>query len=369
MKIICPGCGWSAEVPAEKIPDGGVIATCRKCQVKFEVKKELEPVIERPPVSQPPTSKDKKSCPLCGEEILAVAKKCKHCNSMVEDIIEEIPPIDENQTATAQPTEVKTNKEKTLRQKYALSKLDNTKKTIISLLLLIIIAVVFSANSKAMGGGSPILLLQLLRVAAFFIIAHFFWIQKKENKKLQLTGIETAGFIFFGLLMMNGQIGYDAGRMLFVFFAFFIVVFIKRKLITTYNKKPAIAITISTVLFLVMVAVGNETIPAPPPPPRPVVATPAPSGPSLDKLLKDAVVETAVSSKNTFFAERDVKQHLKKVLNDAGSLTDLNCKLQHTNSDTKEQVFECSYRAKNAMGGYMLKREQFIFDSNGKLIE
>ena len=42
MKVTCPGCGWSADVTDEKIPDGGVIATCRKCQVKFEVKRKLD---------------------------------------------------------------------------------------------------------------------------------------------------------------------------------------------------------------------------------------------------------------------------------------------------------------------------------------
>lgn len=29
-------------------------------------------------------SEDMKACPLCGESILAIAKKCKHCNSMLE---------------------------------------------------------------------------------------------------------------------------------------------------------------------------------------------------------------------------------------------------------------------------------------------
>lgn len=30
-------------------------------------------------------SKESKSCPMCGEEILAVAKKCKHCGEMLEN--------------------------------------------------------------------------------------------------------------------------------------------------------------------------------------------------------------------------------------------------------------------------------------------
>ena len=89
MTVTCPGCGWSAEVPEEKIPDGGVTATCRKCQAKFEVKKELKPVAQQPVASSPPAAIETKPCPLCGEEILAVAVKCKHCGSMLDEINKE----------------------------------------------------------------------------------------------------------------------------------------------------------------------------------------------------------------------------------------------------------------------------------------
>lgn len=55
MKITCPGCQWSAEVPDEKVPAGGVTATCRKCQTRFPVSREPA----APPIPE-------FSCPRCG---------------------------------------------------------------------------------------------------------------------------------------------------------------------------------------------------------------------------------------------------------------------------------------------------------------
>ncbi len=104
MTVTCPGCGWSAEVPEDKIPDGGITATCRKCQTKFGVKKESNPVTEHPQVIPNAPQRDTKPCPLCGEEILAVAKKCRHCNSMLDEVNEKLLPAQESKQ-TAKPTE------------------------------------------------------------------------------------------------------------------------------------------------------------------------------------------------------------------------------------------------------------------------
>lgn len=85
MKVTCPGCEWSTEVPEEKIPDAGAEATCPKCKIKFHVKKKTELILDELPISQTTTTqRETKPCPLCGEVILSVAKKCKHCNSMLD---------------------------------------------------------------------------------------------------------------------------------------------------------------------------------------------------------------------------------------------------------------------------------------------
>lgn len=68
MKIICPGCHWSADVPDEKIPPAGVTATCRKCQTRFTV--------SRPP---PPVAEPAFSCPNCGT-VQAVSDTCVQCH-------------------------------------------------------------------------------------------------------------------------------------------------------------------------------------------------------------------------------------------------------------------------------------------------
>jgi len=91
MTVTCPNCEWCTEVPDEKIPAEGGKGTCPKCQTKFEVKKEAKPIIEPTPVLSSPTHSDTKPCPLCGEEILTIAKKCKHCKSMLVDAVESKP--------------------------------------------------------------------------------------------------------------------------------------------------------------------------------------------------------------------------------------------------------------------------------------
>ena len=100
MKVQCPNCEWGTEVPDEKIPAGGGQGTCPKCKNKFFVRREVETVIES-------TNINKKPCPLCGEEIITVAKKCKHCKSILNEVIEEpLSPVKELNQA-AKPTEAK----------------------------------------------------------------------------------------------------------------------------------------------------------------------------------------------------------------------------------------------------------------------
>lgn len=103
MKITCPSCTWSTEVPDEKIPAAGGKGTCPKCQTKFEIKKETTLTSEfsfepKTTTDDPSISSEQnyKLCQFCKERVRLDAAKCKHCGSMLN----EIPPT----VSTANPT-------------------------------------------------------------------------------------------------------------------------------------------------------------------------------------------------------------------------------------------------------------------------
>ena len=66
MKTNCPHCGQHFEVEEEL---AGRSVECSSCGKPFTIS------------APEPT----KRCPMCGEEILAVAKKCKHCGEYLDD--------------------------------------------------------------------------------------------------------------------------------------------------------------------------------------------------------------------------------------------------------------------------------------------
>ncbi len=66
MKTNCPHCGQHFEVEKELT---GRSVECSSCGKPFTIS------------APEPT----KRCPMCGEEILAVAKKCKHCGEYLDD--------------------------------------------------------------------------------------------------------------------------------------------------------------------------------------------------------------------------------------------------------------------------------------------
>lgn len=68
MKITCPDCHQNYEVDETYI---GRSVSCQACGKTFDVLKPVETEATR-------------CCPFCGEKILSVAKKCKHCGEFLD---------------------------------------------------------------------------------------------------------------------------------------------------------------------------------------------------------------------------------------------------------------------------------------------
>lgn len=69
MKITCPDCHQNYEVDETYI---GRSVSCQACGKTFDVLKPVETEATR-------------CCPFCGEKILSVAKKCKHCGEFINE--------------------------------------------------------------------------------------------------------------------------------------------------------------------------------------------------------------------------------------------------------------------------------------------
>ena len=77
FKFNCPHCQQSLEAPEEML---GQKIDCPSCN---------EPItLPDPPRTQtlptPPPQRQTRSCPFCGEDILAAAIKCKHCGEFLD---------------------------------------------------------------------------------------------------------------------------------------------------------------------------------------------------------------------------------------------------------------------------------------------
>jgi TM2 domain-containing membrane protein YozV len=74
----CPACQGNVEIGNELL---GVVVSCPLCQHKFSV----DANSPSQPAGQPSGGeRPTKDCPLCGEKVLAVARKCKHCGANIE---------------------------------------------------------------------------------------------------------------------------------------------------------------------------------------------------------------------------------------------------------------------------------------------
>lgn len=64
MTIICPHCGFTAEVPPGRIPDDANEATCPRCKASFALQKKAESAL--PVETDALTSATEVTCPACG---------------------------------------------------------------------------------------------------------------------------------------------------------------------------------------------------------------------------------------------------------------------------------------------------------------
>jgi predicted Zn finger-like uncharacterized protein len=86
MEIVCKNCNTSHYLSDERIPLETKTGKCKQCSAPITVlgKNALGSIELSLTQSTPPEPEATKNCDFCGEKILAIAKKCRHCGSMLD---------------------------------------------------------------------------------------------------------------------------------------------------------------------------------------------------------------------------------------------------------------------------------------------
>ncbi|MDP3838031.1 MAG: hypothetical protein Q8Q54_03820, partial [Methylococcales bacterium] len=84
MEIVCKNCNTSHYLSDDRIPLETKTGKCKQCSAPMTVlgKNALGSIELSLTQSIPPEQEATKNCDFCGEKILAIAKKCRHCGSM-----------------------------------------------------------------------------------------------------------------------------------------------------------------------------------------------------------------------------------------------------------------------------------------------
>ena len=86
MEIVCKNCNTSHYLSDDRIPLETKTGKCKQCSAPITVlgKNALGSIELSLTQSTPPEPEATKNCDFCGEKILAIAKKCQHCGSMLD---------------------------------------------------------------------------------------------------------------------------------------------------------------------------------------------------------------------------------------------------------------------------------------------
>ncbi|MEI6707344.1 MAG: MJ0042-type zinc finger domain-containing protein, partial [Methylococcales bacterium] len=112
MEIVCKSCNTSHYLSDDKLPLATKLGKCQHCHADIIVLGKMI-LVHLPPIQYRQNNQQaNKRCDFCGEKILAVAKKCKYCSSLLngsasasQNVLEKtIKPATEH---TVLPTQVK----------------------------------------------------------------------------------------------------------------------------------------------------------------------------------------------------------------------------------------------------------------------